>query len=72
MSWAVNEAIERGELITDNDVGPLVEMLVAVMWGMGFYAGYVGSHEELEVDCAEVRATDGQQALADHHLTAGR
>ncbi|MET0757511.1 MAG: helix-turn-helix domain-containing protein [Mycobacterium sp.] len=49
VSWAVNDAIERGELITDNDVGPLVEMLVAVMWGMGFYAGYVGTHEELEV-----------------------
>ena len=26
----------------------LVEMLVAVMWGMGFYAGYVGSHNQLE------------------------
>ncbi len=25
----------------------VVEMLVAVMWGMGFYAGYVGSHDEL-------------------------
>jgi hypothetical protein len=23
-------------------------MLVAVMWGMGFYAGYVGSHNELK------------------------
>jgi hypothetical protein len=23
-------------------------MLVAVMWGMGFYAGYVGSHTQLE------------------------
>jgi hypothetical protein len=22
-------------------------MLVAVMWGMGFYAGFVGSHEDL-------------------------
>ena len=22
-------------------------MLVAVMWGMGFYAGYVGGHDEL-------------------------
>ena len=23
-------------------------MLVAVMWGMGFYAGFVGNHDELE------------------------
>jgi hypothetical protein len=22
-------------------------MLVAMMWGMGFYAGFVGNHEEL-------------------------
>lgn len=47
IQWAVNEAIERGELTTDTDVSYLVEMLVAVMWGMGFYAGFVGNHEEL-------------------------
>jgi len=47
MSWAVNDAIKRGELTTDTDVNHLVEMLVAVMWGMGFYAGFVGSHEDL-------------------------
>lgn len=48
VSWAVNDAIEKGELTTDTDVPQLVEMLVAVMWGMGFYAGYVGSHNELK------------------------
>ncbi|MGV0714540.1 TetR/AcrR family transcriptional regulator [Mycolicibacterium sp. XJ662] len=47
ITWAVNDAIERGELSTDTDVKYLVEMLVAVMWGMGFYAGFVGTHEEL-------------------------
>jgi AcrR family transcriptional regulator len=47
VSWAVNDAIERGELTTDTDVNHLVEMLVAVMWGMGFYAGFVGDHDEL-------------------------
>jgi AcrR family transcriptional regulator len=47
MSWAVNDAIERGELTTDTDINHLVEMLVAVMWGMGFYAGFVGDHDEL-------------------------
>jgi AcrR family transcriptional regulator len=47
VSWAVNDAIERGELTTDTDVNQLVEMLVAVMWGMGFYAGFVGNHDEL-------------------------
>jgi AcrR family transcriptional regulator len=47
--WAVNGAMERGELHTDTKVGPLAEMLVSMLWGMGFYAGFVGSHEELEV-----------------------
>jgi AcrR family transcriptional regulator len=47
VSWAVNDAIERGELTTDTDINYLVEMLVAVMWGMGFYAGFVGNHDEL-------------------------
>jgi AcrR family transcriptional regulator len=47
--WAVNGAIDRGELHTDTKVGPLVEMLVSMLWGIGFYAGFVGSHEELAV-----------------------
>jgi len=47
ITWAVNDAIERGELTTDTDAPTLVELLVAVMWGMGFYAGYVGGHDEL-------------------------
>ena len=48
VAWAVNEAVERGELATETEVDSLVEMLVAVMWGMGFYAGFVGSHEGLK------------------------
>jgi AcrR family transcriptional regulator len=47
VTWAVNDAIQRGELTTDTDINYLVEMLVAVMWGMGFYAGFVANHEEL-------------------------
>ncbi|KUH96535.1 TetR family transcriptional regulator [Mycobacterium sp. IS-1556] len=48
VAWAVNDAIKRGELTTDTEVDSLVEMLVAVMWGMGFYAGFVGTHDELK------------------------
>jgi AcrR family transcriptional regulator len=47
--WAVDEAIKRGELSTDTDIPAIVEMLVAVMWGMGFYAGYVGHREDVAV-----------------------
>jgi AcrR family transcriptional regulator len=43
VAWAVKDAIERGELTTDTDVNHLVEMLVAVMWGMGFYADDLGA-----------------------------
>ena len=48
VTWAVNEAIESGELTTNTDVKTLVEMLVAVLWGMGFYAGFVGERAELD------------------------
>lgn len=54
VQWAVTEAIEVGELTTDADVDTLVEMLVAVMWGMGFYAGYVGTHDQLEAVVAQL------------------
>ncbi|MFW0148369.1 TetR/AcrR family transcriptional regulator [Mycobacterium sp. smrl_JER01] len=47
VSWAVNDAVTRGELSADTDVDHLVEMLVAVVWGMGFYAGFVGDRSEL-------------------------
>jgi AcrR family transcriptional regulator len=47
VTWAITNAIERGELTTDTAVEPLVEMLVAMLWGMGFYAGFVGNHDEL-------------------------
>lgn len=48
MGWMVNNAIERGEISTDADVASVVEMLIAVLWGVGFYAGFVGSHQQLE------------------------
>ncbi|WP_207568692.1 TetR/AcrR family transcriptional regulator [Mycolicibacterium tusciae] len=47
IAWAVDDAIKSGELTTDTDVNDLVEMLVAMMWGIGFYAGFVGGHDEL-------------------------
>jgi len=47
VTWAVDEAIKSGELAADTDVRSTVEMLVAVLWGMGFYAGFVGSPDDL-------------------------
>ena len=43
----VNDAIERGEVAADIDAAALVETLLLVLCGVGFYAGFVRSHEEM-------------------------
>ncbi|HMZ13193.1 MAG TPA: TetR/AcrR family transcriptional regulator [Mycobacterium sp.] len=44
---AVKDAVRSGELRADIDVDAAAEMLVASLWGLGFYAGFVGSQERL-------------------------
>lgn len=48
LSWAVDDAIASGELAADTDAEAVIEMLVALLWGLGFYAGFVGDHHQLE------------------------
>jgi TetR/AcrR family transcriptional regulator, repressor for uid operon len=55
LSWAVNEAIERGELARDTDAPALTELLVAVLLGVGFYAGFVGSPQGLDAVIGQLR-----------------
>jgi AcrR family transcriptional regulator len=55
LTYAIKGAIERGELSTDTDVQSIVELIVAVLWGMGFYAGFVGSHVQLEAISEHLR-----------------
>lgn len=43
----VGDAIDRGELDAATDVKGLADMMLAVLWGMGLYAGFVGTPEEL-------------------------
>ena len=45
---AVKDAIDRGELAFDADVNSLVETLLVVLCGVGFYAGYVRSPKEMD------------------------
>lgn len=52
---AVTAAIERGELAVDTEVGPLVEALVVILCGVGFYAGFVGSYPEIASIIASLR-----------------
>lgn len=47
LTRVVNEAMERGEVAADIDASALVETLLVVMCGVGFYAGYVRSYEEI-------------------------
>ncbi|WP_234792365.1 TetR/AcrR family transcriptional regulator [Mycolicibacterium brisbanense] len=43
VAWALDDAVSRGEVVINTDVGETVEMLLAAMWGMGFYVGYVSA-----------------------------
>ncbi|OBF62905.1 TetR family transcriptional regulator [Mycobacterium sp. 852002-51971_SCH5477799-a] len=43
----INEAIERGEIVADVDATVLAEALLVLVCGVGVYAGYVSSPENL-------------------------
>jgi TetR/AcrR family transcriptional regulator, repressor for uid operon len=45
LSWAIDDAIARGELAADTDAAALTETLIAVLLGIGFYAGFVAKRE---------------------------
>jgi TetR/AcrR family transcriptional regulator, repressor for uid operon len=53
--WAINDGIQRGELATDTDASALTEMLLAVLLGVGFYAGFVGSRHALDAITDQLR-----------------
>lgn len=44
-TWMVDDAIRRGELPDDIDAAAVVNMLFAMFWGVGFFAGFVHSPE---------------------------
>jgi AcrR family transcriptional regulator len=48
LTRVVNEAIERGELAAAIDANALIETLLVVLCGAGFYAGYVQSYQEMQ------------------------
>jgi hypothetical protein len=47
VTTAVHEASAQGHLDADTDPDTLVEMLLVLMFGMGFYAGFVGTDAEV-------------------------
>ncbi|MCV7344668.1 TetR/AcrR family transcriptional regulator [Mycolicibacterium rhodesiae] len=44
---AIKDAVESGEVRADVDIEAAAEMLMAVMWGLGFYAGFVGDQDRV-------------------------
>lgn len=44
---AVSDAIANGQLTDETDGNGLIDMLLVLMFGMGFYAGFVGSEDEV-------------------------
>lgn len=48
LMWAVKEAVASGELAPDVDIAPVAEALLLMLCGVGFYAGFVGSYQEVE------------------------
>jgi AcrR family transcriptional regulator len=47
LTRVVDDAIERGEIAADIDASALTETLLIVLCGVGFYAGYVRTYEEM-------------------------
>lgn len=48
LTRVVNQAIEEGELVAGIDASALIETLLVVMCGVGFYAGFVHSYPEFQ------------------------
>ncbi|MFI5716177.1 TetR/AcrR family transcriptional regulator [Nocardia sp. NPDC051750] len=45
---ALETAAAEGEIRPDIDIPTVTEMLIAAIWGMAMYAGFVGTREQLE------------------------
>lgn len=47
IATALRDGIATGELRADIDVDTVTEMLFAMLWGLGFYAGFVGDARQM-------------------------
>jgi TetR/AcrR family transcriptional regulator, repressor for uid operon len=48
LTWAVGDAIDRGEVADDINVSAFVETLLLLLCGTGFYAGYLRDNREMD------------------------
>lgn len=63
VAWALREAEAGGELLPHVDVDALAETLLAMLLGLGFYAGFVGRGERLGSVTDEFLGLLGGQAF---------
>jgi AcrR family transcriptional regulator len=76
LQWSLCAAKSRGELAADMAVVPIADMLHAMLWGLGFHAGFVDSQTDLRsiakqlnglfangLRCPESVATGHREAL---------
>ncbi|HME79660.1 MAG TPA: TetR/AcrR family transcriptional regulator [Mycobacterium sp.] len=54
LSRAIDDAIKSGELAADTDAPALTEALIAVLLGVGFYAGFVANRHEIDTVFGQV------------------
>jgi AcrR family transcriptional regulator len=58
--WMVEDAIARGEIPDDTDPAAVVNMLLAMFLGMGFYAGFIVDSDDMAVIAKQL-----------HHMMTG-
>lgn len=67
--WAINDGVQRGELKPDTDAAALTELLIAVLLGVGFYAGFIANRQELDPVTDQLRVLLARSlARPDDHL----
>jgi AcrR family transcriptional regulator len=54
--WAINDGVQSGELDPDTDAAALTEILLAVLLGVGFYAGFVGTRHEFDAFADQLKS----------------
>jgi AcrR family transcriptional regulator len=57
-------AIARGELSAETSGAAMADALLAVLWGMGFYAGFIGTHAQLTGVLGQLRQLLGDSRPA--------
>lgn len=54
-TWMVDDAVRRGEMAADIDRDAVANMLFAMFWGVGFFAGFVHQREQVMAVAKQLR-----------------